>query len=242
VNGSLGAVGVDVATVVFSGLALACVLFAIRRALELVPLTGAQRDVLERVGPLVATVAVLAFSLFAARRLLGSTPANLPLVGAVVVVGFALAAWPAIRDVLSGVFLKAGRVCREGDVVRLDDIAGRVVRMGWRTIEIETPTGDHVVLPFSHVARNKLVRSGDRDALSPHTFVMPSPADLSLAEAKDTIHSSALLVHWSAVSRLPKVAPQADGSLEITVFAIDPDHHDVIEAAVRAALRAARRA
>ena len=60
--------------------------------------------------------------------------------------------------------------------------------------------------------------------------------DGSPAELKARVRRSAMLVHWSAISRPPEVI-LGDGHLEVTVYAIDPDRGPDIEAAVRRDLR-----
>lgn len=141
-----------------------------------------------------------------------------------------------MRDLLAGVALKAGRVCQVGDRVRIEGIEGRVARMGYRVLVLETTRGDEVVLPYGRVAREAVVRTRTADGVASHEFTLQLPPQLSTAEARERIRRAALLCHWAAVAREPEVAQTGDAELAVTVFSLDPEHATEIERAVRATL------
>jgi small-conductance mechanosensitive channel len=155
---------------------------------------------------------------------------------ALVVAGFAFAAWPAARDVLAGVSLKAGRVCHEGDHVRFGDLEGRVVSMGYRVLTMETTNGDQAIVPYSRIAREALVRTRSLGGVSAHRFELDVATPGAFSELRSRIAEAALLSHWCAFTREPEVRPLGEGGVEVTVFSLDAHHGPDIEAAVRASL------
>ncbi len=217
-------------------LVLIGLLRALGIALDYVPVSADRRETLARARPLLGTIFVLLYVLFAAGVVFKAHPGQLPLVLALVVLGFVIASWSAVRDVVSGVFLKAARVCRVGDHVRVGNVEGRVERMGLSVLVIETREGDEAVLPYSSVQRQSLLRTPVIDNVAPHVFRVDPPEGLALPKLRALVCQHALGSHWASIAREPDLEMTADGTLEITVFALDADHAPDVEAAVRQAL------
>lgn len=213
------------------------VLLLLRGAIEVAPLSRARRAAAARAMPVLAAVGLLVFAVLVVRTLLSEQPTMAAAGTLLVIAAFTIASWTALRDIASGVFLKAGQVCRVGDLVRVDDLSGRVVSMGLRVMVIETTDGDEAILPFSRVSRERLLRSPPVDGLAPHVFRLTPRGDVDQSEVKATIRRSALLSHWAAVSREPEIAA-VEGGWEVTVFSLDPDHGADVETVVRRACAA----
>ncbi len=200
-------------------------------------MSRARRAAVVRARPVAGAIALLAFLLYAARTLLGDRPTALLVALGLVVVGFAVAAWPAFRDLLAGVVLKAGRVCQVGDHLRIGGVEGRVAHMGYRALVVETTRGDEAILPYSRVERDAVIRTRTLGGVVPHEFRVQPPARLRHAEARALVRHAALLSHWSVPAREPEIATAGE-ALDVTVFALDADHALEIEARVRRALEA----
>lgn len=217
-------------------LVLVGLLWVLGIGLDYLPVGADRRETLSRARPLAGTLIVLLYLLFGTGVLFKAQPARLPVALALVVVGFAVASWTVVRDVVSGVFLKAGRVCRVGDHVRIGSVEGRVERMGLFVVVIETREGDEAVLPYSGIARQSILRTPVIDSVTPHVFRVEAPAELQLPELRALVRRHALNSHWSSIAREPDVEATPDGALEVTVFSLDSDHAADVEAAVRRAL------
>jgi len=235
-NGAFGSLGMNLVLVAAAGVLLFGVLFGARWALSVLPMNKERRAVLERASPLVGALVVLSYLLLAARSLFHDEPIALPVVLALVVAGFAFAAWPAARDVLAGVSLKAGRVCHVGDHIRCGDLEGRVLSMGYRVLTMETTNGDQAIVPYSIVARDALVRTRSLGGVTAHRFELEIATPGAFSELRARVVEAALLSHWCAFTREPEVRPLRDGCVEVTVFALDASHGPDIEAAVRTGL------
>jgi len=237
VNGLFGSSALDVLALVVLAALLLAVLRGVGWLLRVLPLSRSRADLVERAWPVLAMVGVLAFVLFAAHVLLGPAPGVGPFAG-VVVLGLLVAlSWWALRDTVSGVFLRAGRACRRGDFVRIGDVEGRVERMGWRAMVVVTHSGNEAILPYSRAARESIVRTPEQAQASPHVFAIPVPTDRQVGAVKQTVRRAALLSHWSSVVREPELALRGEDTLEVTVFALDAERGYEIEAAVRRALK-----
>jgi len=218
--------------------ALALILLAVRGVLEILPLAKATRDGARRVLPMVAGGATLLYALFAVSVLLASQPMVAALATVLVLGGFVIVSWSALHDLANGIFLKAGESCQVGDHVRIEDLHGRIIHMGLRVLVLETSDGDEALIPYSRIAKDRLLRTPAVEGVTPHVFRIAVDEEASPADLKARVRRSAMLVHWSAVSRPPEVI-LGDGHLEVTVYAVDPDRGPDIEAAVRRDLRRA---
>lgn len=220
--------------VTLGAVALLGALLAVRWLLRLLPMRRERRDALHRAAPVAGTLVTLAYALVATTWLFSDYPRYVPVGLALVVAAFVGASWQTLRDVVSGVVLRAGSSLGPGDQVRIETVRGRVAKLGWRTVVIETREGEEALLPYSRVARSRLLRTSSRAGVTMHVFHLRTPEQLSIAEVRAAVRETALGVHWSAISRVPEVAAVTDGAFEVTVYALEPDRASDIEAAVRA--------
>jgi small-conductance mechanosensitive channel len=228
--------GFTVLLLVGAAVLLAVVMYVARGLLHLAPISRRQREALSSAAPAFALVVAVVYAMFAARTLFHDQPNLAPVMVAAVLVGLTLASWGALRDVLSGVYLRIGRVVQVGDQIRVDGASGRVKRLGIRLLVLETSDGEQALLPYTTVARERVTLSRTVDGSAAHVFTVAAPSTRSTAEVRRRIRQRALLVHWAALAHEPAIVFRPDGRLEITVFAIHPEGGREIEAAVRQAL------
>ncbi len=228
-------IGFEVVMLLGGAALLVLLVGAIRAVVEIIPVTRARREAFRRGLPMLATGLAVLYAVVCVRVLFAARPGFAAVGTGVVLLGFGVLVYGPMRDVISGVVLEAGRVCQVGDHVRLDELHGRIIKMGLRVLVLETSEGEEAVIPYSRVARERLLRTSGVESVSPHVFRVRAPASLSLAETKSLIRKEALLVHWSAISRVPEVSVAAEG-IEVTVYAVDGDRGPDIEAMVRRAL------
>jgi len=67
-----------------------------------------------------------------------------------------LALQDVLGNVIAGVAMQAERPFKVGDWVRIGDLEGRVIEMNWRATRLATLDDDHVILPNSTVARERI--------------------------------------------------------------------------------------
>lgn len=216
------------------GVALFAALRAARFAIDVVPLSAPRRETLRRAYPAFGAAATVGFALFACGLLF--EPGTIPFWIAIALVVSATvgASWFALYDVMSGVFLKAGRVCRVGDYVKVGDVQGRVERMGLRVLVIGTAHGEEAILPYSRVIRDSVLRTPVAERGTLHVFQLSLPDRPAVAETKRRIRESALRCHWAAIARDPEIAVLDGDRYEVTIFALDADRVREVEEAVRA--------
>ena len=218
-------------------LLLAILLFGlfrlVRHLLRIAPMRKSRRSALFRIMPTIEILVGLLYILSAVPLVFKDHPDYSPVVLTIILVGVVWVSWFAIRDFMAGIFLKAGKVCRVGDQVRLDGIEGRVKHMGFRVLEVVSPGGDEIVVPYSRISRQSISRLPNVDGLARHSFRLELPPTLPSLDAKRSVWRSALNDHWISLKRDPQVDIAADGSLDVTVYALTPDHGPLIEQSIR---------
>lgn len=218
-----------------AGAALIGLLALARLVLDLTPMSPAWRARIGRARPVAGLVLVVWYVLYATRALFGAERRALPFAVTLVVAGVLAASWSTVRDLLSGVSLKAGRVFQAGDRVRIGEVEGRVARLGYRAVVIETARGDEAVIPYGRVLADTVVRTHTPGGVVAHEFDLQLPGQLGYRAACALVRQAALVCHWSSVARDPELR-FTEHALHVTVFALDRDRAPEIEAAVRAAL------
>ena len=222
-------------------LLLAILLFGlfrfVRYLIKLAPMRKARRASLIRMMPTVEILVGLLYVLSAIPLVFKDHPDYSPLVLTIILAGVVWVSWFAIRDFMAGIFLKAGKVCRAGDHVRLDGIEGRVKHMGFRVLEVISSSGDEIVVPYSRISKQSIRRLPKVDGLARHSFRIELSSLVPPMEAKQTVWRSALNDPWTSLKREPQVDVASDGSLDVTVYALTPDHGPLIEQSIREELQ-----
>ncbi len=235
-NGALAISGFDIVLFVVLAIVLFALLRGLRFLLGQLELGRTQREALDRALPVVETFAGLVYLLTAAPMILDENPEYAPLALVVVVGAILWVSWAAIRDVASGLVWRSGQLCREGDYVELEGLEGRVRHIGYRALTLQTPDWDEAILPYSQLSQKAIKRKAVVDGAVRHTFRVIDAGPRPLPEAIARVKRAALVHHWSSALRPPRVDLREDGLLDVTVFALSPEHGPEIETAVREAV------
>jgi small-conductance mechanosensitive channel/CRP-like cAMP-binding protein len=115
------------------------------------------------VGDLATAAGYLAWG-FIWLRMAGVDLASLMTGSAIVTAAVAFSMQDTLGNVLGGVLLQLDDSIREGDWVRVDDLAGRVAQVRWRHTTLETPNGERIVLPNAWLLKNRFAVAGSAGA------------------------------------------------------------------------------
>jgi hypothetical protein len=124
---------------------------------------------------------------------------------------------------------------RVGDRVRVADVEGRVVSLGYRTVQLRRRDGDVVFVPWSRLSGDVLIRRHAEGDVVRHTFRVPCPEGDRPADLVPRVREAALLHHWCSPGHDPGVQVSPDGVLEITIHALSEARVAEVEQAVRQA-------
>jgi len=113
----------------------------------------------------VVTLAYLAW-FFVRLRFAGLDLGSLVATSAVLTAVIAFSMQDTLGNVLGGLALQADRSVAVGDWIKVDDLSGRVVEIGWRSTLIETRNWETVVVPNSVLMKNRFSVLGRRSGQS----------------------------------------------------------------------------
>ncbi len=235
-SGDFSGLGFRLLGYVVGGFVLLALLKGAAALVELLPVSRSRRETARRVAPLLGTVLVIGYCLFVVRSLFRQQPTVLPMALALVLGGFVAAAWGPLKDVVTGVFLKAGRVCSPGDTIQVGQVAGRVTEMGYRALCVETPSGEQVVVPYGQVAGSAIQRVPILAGAQAHVFELSLPEQGVASDQVLRIQRAALRHHWSSLVRMPEVKLVGPRLCRVTVYPLTSEHAPEIEEQVRRAL------
>jgi small-conductance mechanosensitive channel/CRP-like cAMP-binding protein len=89
-------------------------------------------------------------------------PTNLFTTSALITAVVALSLQDTLGNILGGLALQLDRSIQVGDWIRLDQLTGRVVEIGWRQTSIETNDWETIVVPNSVLVKNRFLVLGRR--------------------------------------------------------------------------------
>ena len=185
-----------------------------------VSMRESQRAAMRRAGPVAAGLAGVVYALVAVRFVFPGDTLVSSLAGVTVIALVLGLSWFALRDLVAGMFWKAGRSCQLGDVVQTQGITGRVTRLGFRVFGIETEQGDRVSIPYSRLQGEPLIVSRQQHGETRYVFEVAIPPDQPAGGVERKVWRLAMLCHGTSLARRPRVRQVADDRLEVTVFAV----------------------
>ncbi|HUK06164.1 MAG TPA: mechanosensitive ion channel family protein, partial [Burkholderiales bacterium] len=96
-------------------------------------------------------------------RAVGLLPGEIIATSAVVTAVLAFAMQDTLGNVLGGLALQLDDSIRVGDWLKVDEVAGRVVDIGWRSTLVETRNWETVVIPNSQLMKGRVTILGQRE-------------------------------------------------------------------------------
>jgi len=218
------------------GLVLVGLMRGLRRLVEQLPVSQSRRESLRRLLPLAEVTIGLLYILLSVPIILDNDPTTTPIVIAGVLLGGVAVLAFAIRDFVHGVLMKASDVCRVGDYIQFGEVSGRLTRLDYRVMAVETNNGEEILVPYGQMSRESIIRTPTSDGQHRHGFALYMQNDSWTAATRDRLFEAAWTHHWSAIAKPPIIEPRDDGGFDVTIFALDPLHTQDIEAAVREAV------
>ncbi len=209
---------------------------ALSRFVFWLPLSRGEASGLRRWLPVATTCAALLYVTVATRWLLSEVAAGGWVLGGWLLIAVA-ASWSAIRDATDGLFLRATGACRTGDYVQLGELEGRVRRMGFRFLTLQTSDGHIATVPYGRVAASSLRRLPEVRHGLLHLFQVELPRGVPVPVVKRRITTSALLCPWCVPKQNARIRSLREGrDVEVTLSLIDADHAAEAEEVVRNAV------
>lgn len=110
-----------------------------------------------------------------------------------------------VRNILSGAVIGVQRPFTVNDRVRVGEIEGDILGIGIRSTAMRASDGSIVHVPNHKFLAGVVVNSSLPQVGSPTRFVIPVPAGVDIAAAKDVAYRSACICKYASPRRRPQV-------------------------------------
>jgi small-conductance mechanosensitive channel/CRP-like cAMP-binding protein len=175
-------------------------------------------------------------------RMAGVDFASLVTTSAVITAVLAFSMKDTLGNVLGGVVLQLDQSVRVGDWVKIDDVSGRIVEIGWRHTAVETRNRETVVIPNGLLMTNKFMVIGSRADPRPlwrrwvrvnvDLTASPSAVCAALERAVRDADIANVAADPPATAVLMEIGPRY-GTYALRYFLSDPLVDDPTDSAVR---------
>ncbi len=127
-------------------------------------LTGKRklRYIFLRVFPVVEIILWISFAFWVSHQLFSESDIYPLLTGSMIVVLTAIFGWYFLRDFITGIILKAENAFEPGQIVLTSLASGKIKKLGYRSMEIETEAGECIKVPYSLLSNRKLIRPPEK--------------------------------------------------------------------------------
>lgn len=177
--------------------------------------------------PILELVSWIAFVFWSTAYTLHEKSYYPVLVVVMVIVLIILLSWFLVRDFIAGVLLKSQQIYRSGQMIKTDQYAGRITRMGNLHLSLQTESGESARIPYS-VLSNTVIIKQKQDFADTSSFTITVPASLTKEKWVNKIEVDILSSPWvsTKVNPVIKITGETADSFtfSVQVVTLSPDH------------------
>ncbi len=117
----------------------------------------------------------------------------------------ALVGWFVVRDFMAGVLLRLEETVAQDERIQVQQMKGRITKMGHFSLVFETDEGQIVRVPYRKVHAEIQVKDHPARKIKKHQFRVAVPKDTSLEVAEKRIRLLLYTAPWSSILKTPQV-------------------------------------
>jgi len=114
-------------------------------------------------------------------------------------------AWFGLREIIAGLILKLDTPYALHDPVKLKGMDGRISRMGFRSLEIETDSGETLSLPYSQVANDMQIVPHAVETIRGFRLKLDVPKHQNLEKTTEQLRLLVLNSPWASLKKEPQI-------------------------------------
>lgn len=187
------------------GIILFVALRAIHRTLSMPRIKKLVGFRFSRIFPFMEAIIWILFLIWASQQFFREKPFYNVFLAAAVVVVIIWASWFAVKDVIAGIILRSEDAYEINQLIELNDLKGKVRKLGYRSLGIESENGDYVKIPYSRIAGQLRILSDPHQTIHSHRFTITIPKTCSPDEATQQLRLLALNAPWFSPKKEPQV-------------------------------------
>lgn len=134
------------------------------------------------------------------------------------------ASWYIFSDYIAGIMLKTDSDINKKETVTVSGITGTIIKFQYRTLKIETESGQIVNIPYKQLLKEKIIKSDRIDTISGYTFELKVKKNEELKIITDKLRKTILHLPWTSLQKDPVIKPITENNetytMELTVYAL----------------------
>jgi len=150
---------------------------------------------------------------------------------------FVWISWFGIKDLVAGFIFKSNSDLNINEHIRIGNFEGSIVKMGYRSLTLDTASGNFVNLPYSQILNESIVRISSSEIRHSISFELQTNKVENIQKISNEIAAQIMMHPRSSLVEKPKVeliSEQADHLLfKVKIFAIENQFLSVIEEDLR---------
>ena len=113
--------------------------------------------------------------------------------------------WVAMKDIFAGIILRLDSSFNLNEWVKIKELSGKIVKLGYRTFQLETGIGEMVSIPYSRISGEIRTKPNVSEKLKSHSFIIQLSKNRPIEETAKKIKFTLANAPWSSLKKLPAV-------------------------------------
>lgn len=193
--------------------------------------------VIQRTLPAAEALIWLLFSIWSVGKIIQDTFYSSLIIMAISGIVILWVGWFAARDWIAGIILRMQDRYQPGQLLQVEDIRGKIRRIGYLAMEIERDNGEVLKIPYSSISGKVHGVKEGRDGANHHRFEINLTKDKPLPAVLSQLRLAVLNSVWSPLNKEPEIKLLKETSdafvLEMIVFAPQDEFGRAIEEDVK---------
>ena len=188
-----------------AGLLLFAGLWVLKLLIRRLPIKRSYKIKVDRFLPMLEGLMWLGFLIWGVQLLVKDSFWNsigLLLVSLIVLL---MISWFLARDFLAGIILKSEGSLNLNDWIKISEVKGKVISMGYRSMVLETEVGETVNMPYTKISNEISIKPNPSEKIKSHAFKLSLSKDGDYRKTESQIKSTILNAPWSSVKKKPQV-------------------------------------
>lgn len=222
---------------VFSGIIIFILFRYIHKFSRTVKLTNKSKQQLQRNIPYVEILVWLIFLSWSIGYFLYKNDVFAVVISVIILLGVFWFSRYALKNIVAGFIFRSTSGFFVDDQIEVNNIFGRIVKLSYLFVEIESSKGNQLQIPYSQIEDKIRKKSTSGDLASGYSFEIEIEQKADFEKITKLIEQTIISSPYSALNKWPKIeiTEQTDKHkiLEITVFALNKKYHQIIEDEIR---------
>ncbi|MEN7546452.1 mechanosensitive ion channel domain-containing protein [Rapidithrix thailandica] len=222
------------------GLLIFLSFFLLNKVAASLPFRRKYKDFTVRTLSIVEGLTWFLFIVYASQQLISDPTLNSIILLAICLVAIIWLAWFGVRDFIAGIILKSDGSLSRFERINVKGITGKILSLGYRSLELETDNGETVTIPYSRISGEMRIKPNPSKTVKSHRFELSLPKDMPVSETRDLLNTLVNSAPWSSLKKEPQLKILAETEdlyrFEIIIYTLQVEYFQKVKQYIHAHL------